>query len=270
MDDLGLLVIARRIEGVNARALTLQSEAAAKLYPELNATALAVADGVAAFAGKDSPISYAVGLGLNGPVTLAHVQQIADFYASHGVAPRVDVCPLADKSLLEALRIHNFQLHEFVNVLIRAVEISDTIAPPPDGITIRQAEQHEGELWTRIVGEGFIAGPPLAEELQRFGMTIFHCPTTRSYFAMIGNEIAGAGALFMCDGFAALTLASTRPAFRSRGVHTALIRARLRVAQELNCDMAGLYAVPGNDASQRNAERHFFHLAYTKAVMKKR
>jgi hypothetical protein len=85
---------------------------------------------------------------------------------------------------------------------------------------------------------------------------------------MMNGEIAGGGALFVHDGYAALVATSVRVPFRRRGVHAALIRTRLQVALDLNCDITGFFAEPGS-SSQRNAERHLYRVLYTKAVMKK-
>ena len=264
-----VLDLARRIEGANAHALASHSETAAQLFPELGATSISVAGGVASFVGAQSPISYAVVLGMREPVTSEDIGRVVEFYESRGMAPRVDVCPLADASLVAALREHGFQLHWFVNVLARSpLETYELIAPLPAGVTVRQAEADEAELWTRVVDEGFADGGPLTEARRQLGMMLFHRPGLRAYFAEIEGDIAGGGALFTHDGYAALVASSVRPAYRKRRAHTALIRARLHVAQELNCDVAGLFAEPGS-TSQRNAERHLFRVLYTKAVMKK-
>ena len=94
-----VLDLARRIEGANAHALASHSETAAQLFPELGATSIPVAGGVASFVGAQSPISYAVGLGMREPVTSEDIGRVVEFYESRGMVPRVDVCPLADASL---------------------------------------------------------------------------------------------------------------------------------------------------------------------------
>ena len=58
----------------------------------------------------------------------------------------------------------------------------------------------------------------------------------------------------------------TRPAFRRRGVQTALLQAQLVAAREQGCDLALTITAPGSD-SQRNMERAGFRLAYTKAIL---
>jgi GNAT superfamily N-acetyltransferase len=75
-----------------------------------------------------------------------------------------------------------------------------------------------------------------------------------AYFGLIGLTVAGV---------ALLAGASTVPEHRKRGAQLALLDARLRYAAEHGCDLAMMGAAPGS-ASQRNAERHGFRIAYTR------
>jgi GNAT superfamily N-acetyltransferase len=259
--------LARRIEQANAEALFQHNESCRHLFPDSGAAAIRVAGGVASFVGADVPVSYAVGLGLDGAVTEDDIAQIVEFYTSRGTVPRVDVCPLADESLLTALRNHGFQLHWFTNVLARPLGTRDDVLLPAENIHVREARPEEAELWTRVVDEGFSEGGPMTEARRRLGLMIFHRSSAHCYLAeMDGQPVAG-GALFTHEGYAALAATSVQPAYRYRGVHAALIRARLRQARELGCDYAGFFASPGS-TSQRNAERHGFRLCYSKATMK--
>lgn len=259
--------LASRIEGANAQNLAETSEVAARLFPDSGATAQAVAGGVAAFVGADIPLSYAVGLGLNGAVTDDDIAQVVEFYRARGAVPRVDVCPLADGSLLDALRRHGFKLHWFVNVLGRGIMSGDDFTPLPDEIYVREAVSAEAEQWAAVVDAGFSDGAPLTEARRRLGLMIFQRPATRTYFALINGIVVGAGALFADRNYAGLAATAVLPDYRGRGVHTALIRKRLADARKLGCDLAGFFADPGS-VSQRNAERHGFRPLYTKAVMK--
>jgi GNAT superfamily N-acetyltransferase len=65
------------------------------------------------------------------------------------------------------------------------------------------------------------------------------------------------------EGVALLAGASTVPEARGRGAQLALLDARLRYAVEHGCDLAMMCALPGS-ASQRNAERQGFRIAYTR------
>jgi GNAT superfamily N-acetyltransferase len=71
------------------------------------------------------------------------------------------------------------------------------------------------------------------------------------------------------DGVALLGGASTRPAHRRKGAQLALLGARLAAARRHGCDLAMMAARPGS-ASQRNAERHGFRIAYTRIKWRRR
>jgi hypothetical protein len=53
-----------------------------------------------------------------------------------------------------------------------------------------------------------------------------------------------------------------------RGVHTALLSARLADAAAAGCDVAVIITQPGSK-SQQNAQRHGFDLLYARAVLVK-
>lgn len=259
--------VAQRIEGVNARALTEHVSAMNRLYPEIGAAALPVAGGIASFVGVDMPVSYAVGLGFAGAVSDEDAANIVDFYRSRGAVPRVDVCPLAHESVLASLRAKGFQVHRFVNVLARALSPHDEIPALPEGVVLREVSASEAELWITTVDAGFFDGQPITERGRRLATMMFHLPRTFSYLAEWNGRVAGAAQLFTDGGYAALSAASVLPECRRHGVHTALIRARLKRAIALGCDIAGVFTDPGSN-SQRNAERHGFRLMYSKAILK--
>jgi STE24 endopeptidase len=70
-------------------------------------------------------------------------------------------------------------------------------------------------------------------------------------------------ALTLGGGVALLAGASTAPPHRNLGAQSALLEARLRFAADRGCDLAMICALPGS-ASQRNAERRGFRIAYTR------
>lgn len=61
---------------------------------------------------------------------------------------------------------------------------------------------------------------------------------------------------------------STLDRYRSRGLHLALIRARLKRAAELGCDLATAAVAPGS-VSERNYERAGLRVVYTKLNMQR-
>jgi hypothetical protein len=67
----------------------------------------------------------------------------------------------------------------------------------------------------------------------------------------------------LADGVALLAGACTIPQWRKQGAQLALLQHRLHVAAEHGCDIAMVATLPGS-ASQRNAERRGFRVAYTR------
>jgi hypothetical protein len=57
--------------------------------------------------------------------------------------------------------------------------------------------------------------------------------------------------------------ACTVPEAREQGAQRALLEARMNMAVRERCDLAMMCALPGS-ASQRNAERQGFRIAYTR------
>jgi GNAT superfamily N-acetyltransferase len=83
------------------------------------------------------------------------------------------------------------------------------------------------------------------------------------FLAESGGAAIASGALCLHGGVALLAGACTVPEFRKRGAQNALLAARLRYAAGAGCELAMMCAEPGS-ASQRNAERNGFRIAYTR------
>jgi ribosomal protein S18 acetylase RimI-like enzyme len=83
------------------------------------------------------------------------------------------------------------------------------------------------------------------------------------YLARVDGAVAGGATLALREGVAGLFGASTLPAFRNRGLQTALLRQRLARAMAEKCDLAVCIAQPGS-ISQRNVVRQGFSALYTR------
>src|SRR4051812_1780931 len=62
-----------------------------------------IAGGLMCFSGIGSRANQAMGLGMNGPIDVAEIDRLIGFYEGRGVEPRIEVCPLADESLVRGL-----------------------------------------------------------------------------------------------------------------------------------------------------------------------
>ncbi|HUB83468.1 MAG TPA: GNAT family N-acetyltransferase [Bryobacteraceae bacterium] len=251
------LALARRLEAaeaLNARQCTASPEGAAFLE---------IAGGCAIFVGAESPLTQAVGLGLNGPVSEGEVDTLEAFFRGRHSGISIDFCPLADPGLLEILSRRGYRATEFNNVLVKRI-VGEPIVIVPH---VRRALADEDDLWAHTVGRGYFEQGDLTTAEMDVGRAIFAMPGALCYLAAgESGEPAGGGALAVRDGLATLFADSTIAAFRRRGLHRELIAARLNEAIALGCDMAMAATLPGS-TSQRNYERLGFEVAYTKVTL---
>lgn len=222
---------------------------------------LPIAGGVAVFAGVGSPVTQAVGLGLNGPVSEAEVDRLEDFFRSRGSAAILELCPLADAAFVELLGKRGYRITEFSNVTARELNAADVFPAP--GVVVRPAEPSENKLWAQIVAEGFAEHFPVTPELLATIEEFAGGAGTTCYLAWVDGKLAGGGIVTIRGGVAGLVGASTPPQFRRRGVQTALLAARLAHAQVAGCDIAMGISQPAS-VSQRNLERFGFRVVYTR------
>jgi hypothetical protein len=132
-------------------------------------------------------------------------------------------------------------------------------------VRVRQVRDDEAELCARIMAEGWKSEHPELEDfILDIGQVNARRAGTLSFFAELDGRPVAAGVLVLHDGVALLGGACTIPEARRRGAHLALNEARLRHAAENGCDIAMISAGPVGGASQRNAERDGFRLAYTR------
>jgi GNAT superfamily N-acetyltransferase len=225
---------------------------------------LEIAGGCAIFVGAESPLTQAVGIGLNGPVTCAQIDELEAFFRSRGGPVTVDLCPHADPGFVEALAARGYRITEFNNVLVRRLEGVEIAFTP----RIRRALASEADVWSYTVGHGFFEQPELTTGEMDVGRAIFAMPGALCYLAATeAGQLAGGGALAVYDGLATFFADSTIPAWRRAGLHRELIAARLNEALARGCTLATASTLPGS-ASQRNYERAGFQVAYTKVTVK--
>jgi GNAT superfamily N-acetyltransferase len=249
-------LLARRLESAeaaNARGCSVQPGSAV----------LEIAGGCAIFVGAGSPLTQAVGLGLNGPVSEAETDTLEAFFSSRGAPVSIDLCPLADPGFLETLGGRGYRAVEFNNVLLRRLAGAEIVFAP----RIRRATAAEADLWSHTVGHGFFEQPELTTNEMDVGRAIFAMPGALCYIAATESGTpAGGGALAIHDGLATLFADSTIAAHRRTGLHRELIAARLNEAIARGCTLATASTLPGS-GSQRNYERLGFQVVYTKVIL---
>jgi GNAT superfamily N-acetyltransferase len=266
--------LAARIERAESRFMADCAAAAARRRPEGGVFAIPLAGGFATYTSPGSPLNKVAGLGFAGVPGAGELEAVESAYAARGSAVQVEVATLADPSIVQGLTARGYVLQGFENVLgcrLPAVGLGEpasdvTIAPSPlealdawvdvlvtgfssaDAQGVASQESHDRDLLA-----GVMADMVSAEGLSRFE-------------ARRGGVSAGGASLRLGDGIALLCGAATLPAHRRRGVQTALLVERLRLAADAACDVAVVTTAPGSK-SQENVERQGFALLYARAVL---
>jgi ribosomal protein S18 acetylase RimI-like enzyme len=260
------LSFVKRLETAVALCGKECAEQARVRTPGIAAAVENIAGGIAVFAGVDSPITQAVGIGLDGAVTEAELDRLEEFYFSRGAPVNLELSPFIDPSLAELLGKRPYRLAEFSNVLIRELHPEETFAAAAAGVTLRVAEHDEARNFTRILTEGFADGAPVTQSLFDVVEGFFYRTAGCNIFAMVDGELAGGAGLDIHDGIAVMAGASTLPRFRRRGAQNALLSERLARSAQSGCDLAITITNPGT-VSQRNSERAGFRIVYTRTKL---
>lgn len=262
------LQLARRIETAEAQAAVECAEALQRFRPGSDAAVRRLAGGFAVYCGPGSPITQAIGMGLDGPVSAEEFDRIEEFYRSRNEAVRVETAPLADPTFIEQFGQRGYRVTEFSNVMARLV--SDYAGEPeaPPGVAVEKVGKDQIEMWVQTVAQGFAEQFPVSGELLEVMKMFALAPKTECYLARVDGKIAGGATLTIHDGVAGLFGASTLPVARRRGVQTALLQRRLARAAQAGSDLAVSLAQPGS-TSQRNIARQGFRVLYTRVKFEK-
>lgn len=261
--------LAARLEAVSAHENERFAAAALRLDPASTAASAWIAGGCAVYLGPGAVLNQATGLGLDGPVTAEDVDELEAFFNTRGARAKVNVCPLAHPTLAGELSRRGYRVDDFENVLVMALEPATAPPAPDPAIDIREAGPELWELWGRQVARGFSAPGDATEADLALGHLIAHQEGIARFLAYVDGEPAGTGELAIRDGLGWLSADTTLPAYRGRGIQSAMQRARLTRAWEAGCDLAVTESHPGS-GSQRNMERLGFRVAYTRVDMVQR
>jgi GNAT superfamily N-acetyltransferase len=257
------LELARRVERAEAQAAIACAETLNRIHPGAGAVVEHIAGGAAVFCGVNSPVTQAIGVGLDGPVDHPEMDRLEHFYFSRGDAVRIELCPLADPSVVAHLGQRGYRVTEFSNLLARPLNAHETWPVPPPAIQIERIAPAQAAEWTELVAQGFAEHFPVTPELLSVVQVFALSLEAECYLARVNGEPAGGATLALRNGIAGLFGASTLPAFRNRGVQTALLHARLARAIPAGCELAVSLAQPAS-ASHRNIARQGFHPLYTR------
>ncbi|MEO8501571.1 MAG: GNAT family N-acetyltransferase [Vicinamibacteria bacterium] len=258
------LTLSRRLERAEAQSNLDFVEARARAFPDSGARHIEADGAHAMFDGVDSPLTQTFGLGMDQPVTKTGLDRIETFFADLGAPVFHEVSPLADPTALARLTERGYEPFEFTSVMFQPIAPDlFGLLVKPGRVTARRIRADENEVWAQTSARGWTESAELSEFMLTFSRVSAHRASGHAFLAEIDGQPMATGALTTHGGVALLAGASTVPEGRRQGAQNALLEARLRFAAESGCDVAMMGTLPGS-ASQRNAERQGFRIAYTR------
>lgn len=263
-------VEASRLEWALASTCRAVADAMRSRDPDSGAGAATSSAGVAVFAGPGSPLTQGMAMGLHGRVSAVALDAIEARLRPAGLGARqLEVCAFADPTLFELLAQRGYRIKEWQLVWTRSLPgapLPPLFASLPPELTIVPMEAGQEELYCRVTLAGALGRESVPPRLIDLILPMAFAQGFELYIAWLGDEPVGAASLCLADGVAFVNGGAVRAEFRRRGVHSALIRARLARAQALGFTLACSNTEPGT-AARRNVERHGFSMAYPKIVM---
>jgi ribosomal protein S18 acetylase RimI-like enzyme len=237
-----------------------------------DAFAARIGGGLAACTEAGSPLNKVAGLGF-AAIDEAAWSGIEAEHDRRELPLQVELSTLGDPAVATFLCERGHRLVGVENVLGRALLPTDFASAAPSGIAIEPCT--DLPLWLSVMVTGFATpdtqGVVSHEEfdravLERVIGDFAAAEGVLLYLARCGGAPAGAGAMRVHGGVAQLCGAATLPAFRRRGVQTALLQQRLAVASERGAELCVMTTQPGSKSMQ-NACRQGFSLFYSRNVL---
>jgi GNAT superfamily N-acetyltransferase len=216
------------------------------------------------FDGIASPATQTFGLGMFETATDACLETVEQFYRYHGAAPLHEVSPLAGKELALLLSARGYEPFEFTSVMYLPLADTDYLQNETNpNVSVRVVTPNDADCWVATSVRGwseYVEYAGVMADLARVAVTR---ADGLSFLAELDGRPVATAAVCMHDRVVLMAGASTIPEARNRGAQRALLASRLHYAAASGCDLAMMGAEPGS-ASQRNAERVGFRIAYTR------
>jgi GNAT superfamily N-acetyltransferase len=263
--------LAHRIERAETKFITASTEAAQRRTGG-SGFLIPLAGGVASYAEPDSPWNKVAGLGFAGVPAEDELAEAERAFAARGAEVSVELSNLADPAVGETLTRRGYHLASYENVLgLSLGGAAELLAPP--GVEVRPSGHDEFDTWLEVVLDAVAhpdtEGLPWLDDFPRHILENAErdlvAAGARHYLALVDGVPAGGASMDIQDGFAQFS-AGTAPAFRRRGVQSALLAARVADAAAAGCELALVTVQPGS-RSQHNVQRRGFDLLYTRATL---
>ena len=226
--------------------------------------------GAASFVRAGSPINKVIAAGLAAPLDDAALSQLEADMRERGEPVRVELATLAEPATGEALTRRGYRLMGFEDVLVRPLATPNLVSRA--GVDVQEVSTFE--TWRTITVDSFAhadgTGTPVdaftRETIEQAMNDLLGAERFERYLGLVDGQPAGAASMLVHGRIVLLTGSATLPAFRGRGVQTALIAARLDAARARGAELAVITTAPGS-RSEANCVKHGFALGYARAIL---
>jgi hypothetical protein len=245
------IALARRIESGHAHTAIVSTQ---------DLSIEQIGGGWAIFHHPDSPVTQAIGVGMNGDVARSELDRLEGFFHSRRSAAIIDLCTLAHPNLWGLVQERGYLVREISHVMARRLDPSENFGALAAGIAVEPVGSGEFPSWARLMLQGFAEQDDIPEE-QVAVLSV--SPWPEAFFGLSEASPAATGAMDVHAGLATFVGDATPVRARGRGLQLALIRHRLQRAAQLGCDLASASVLPGG-SSNRNYQRAGFQLVYAR------
>jgi GNAT superfamily N-acetyltransferase len=246
-----------------------------------DALARPLAGGFAVYAKPGSPVNKVVGVGFGEPLNDETLATVEEEWRALNEPVRVELSVLSEAANGIVLTKRGYRLMGFEHVMGRYlspnVDQFNGEHAHVDGLTIHPVLPPDVPVWREVTVTGFLHldGTGTGSEdvltrdsLEQIMSDFVEAPGFQRFLARLDGDPAGAASMRVDREVAQLSGATTLPAFRRRGIQTALLQSRLDYARRAGSDLAVVTTQPGS-RSQANSQRQGFQLLYARAILVK-
>jgi GNAT superfamily N-acetyltransferase len=258
-NSLELAELLVRLQSDNARRVL---EVRKRLFSDSDGSYLAMAGGYCVYQGKGIAFSEANGLGLNRNPSDEDLESAEAFFRGFGLQMTIKIIPEVEPHLLVCMLHRGYQIREQINVLICDLGNSHPETTPTSPCDISVATSEEDKLWAEIIFRSFKETTDPTDADWRLLLPWFHHPDAINFLARIDERPVGAAIMILREGVAYLLIGCVLPEYRKRGIHKALLQARLTSGISHGATTAIMTGSPGGP-TQHNVERMGFRHSLT-------
>lgn len=256
------LALARRLERAEGLANRAFVQARQGLHPDRGADWTEITGALALYDGSESPLTQTFGLGVFAEPSDADLVELESFFFDRGASVFHEVSPLAPGNLGARLAARGYRPIEHSSALFLDLSEAPTLDSTP-GVLARPINAEETDLWVEIGVAGWAEEAEYADLIADLFQVSARMEVATPVIAEIDGKPVATGLSHRLGDVMLLAGASTIPSARRLGAQRALTKLRLEQAVSSGLELAMVVAEPGS-ASQRNAERIGFRVAYTR------